>query len=257
MLAAVGRPRPGIARGHVTATGGIEVADSLVTNKRPKDLRSRLFENRDGAFVDVTDRAGVGTGGYGRDAVFADLDNDGDLDLYVVTGGIRGRNPPDVLYRNDGDGTFTDVTAESGAAGPREGTGDAVVAFDYDRDGRLDLFTINGHGPPPHGRGPYWLGQNRSEAGRFVELELTGRRSQPDGARRARARAARETDPPRRALRLHRGRSRRACSRCTSGSGRRRRSTSRCLWPSGATSRRTGRAGERLEAVEPAGEAGA
>jgi hypothetical protein len=251
-LSTVGLPREGVVRGHVSATEGLELVDSLTTNKRPKDLRSRLFENRDGSFVDVTDRAGVGADGYGRDAVFADLDNDGDLDLYVVTGGIRGRNPPDVLYRNDGDGTFTDVSAESGAAGPGDGTGDAVVAFDYDRDGRLDLFTANGHGALPHGRGPYWLGQNRSEAGGFVELTLTGRRSNRMAlGARVRARLGKRT------LLIERY----ACTGplATSvlpvhiGLGPADAADLEILWPSGATSRVTGRAGERLEAVEPAG----
>jgi hypothetical protein len=94
VLDAVGAPHPGIVRGHLAASEGIEVVQTLDTDKRPRDLRSRLFENRGGTFVDVTDRAGITTAGYGHDAVFADLDDDGDLDLYVVNGGERGRNPP-------------------------------------------------------------------------------------------------------------------------------------------------------------------
>ena len=250
-LSTVGLPREGIVRGRITASEGVETVESLATNKRPKDLRSRLLENRDGVFVDVTERAGVGAEGHGRDAVFADLDNDGDLDLYVVTGGIRGKNPPDVLYRNNGDGTFSDVTAESGAAGPTEGTGDVVVAFDYDRDGRLDLFTANGHGPLPHGRGPYWLAQNRSDAGHFVDVSLTGRTSNRMAlGTRVRAHLAGHT------LLAERY----ACTGSMStsvlpvhiGLGAAETVDLDILWPSGVVSHLTGRAGERLDAVEPA-----
>ena len=249
-LSTVGLPRDGMIRGQVRATEGVEAVESLATNKRPKDLRSRLFENRGGVFTDVTDRAGVGATGYGRDAVFADLDNDGDLDLYVVTGGVRGRNPPDVLYRNNADGTFTNVAAESGAQGPPEGTGNAVVAFDYDNDGRLDLFTTNGHGPLPHGRGPYWLAQNRSDVGHFVDVTLSARTSNRMAlGARVRARLGGHT------LLTERY----ACTGTMStsvlpvhvGLGAADTVDLEITWPSGAVSWLTGHAGERVDAVEP------
>ena len=83
----------------------------------------------------MTDRAGVGLRAYGMGAATGDYDNDGDLDLLVTSFG------PETLYRNNGNGTFTDVT-------PRAGVGDALwsasAAFvDYDRDGDLDLFVAN------------------------------------------------------------------------------------------------------------------
>ena len=95
---------------------------------------SRLFRNRgDGTFVDVTDRAGVANAsGYGTGCTVGDYDNDGDEDLYVTNFG------PSVLYRNNGDGTFTDVSEK---AGVRNGLYASSASWaDYDNDGRLDLF---------------------------------------------------------------------------------------------------------------------
>ena len=68
-------------------------------------------------------------------AAVADYDNDGDLDLFLTSFG------PDALYRNNGDGTFTDVTAAAGVSDPLWSTSAAFL--DYDRDGDLDLFVAN------------------------------------------------------------------------------------------------------------------
>lgn len=86
-------------------------------------------------FTDVTERAGVGHTGYGMGAAAADIDNDGDIDLYVTHFGSN------VLYRNNGDGTFTDVTREAGVDDERWST--SASFFDYDRDGDLDLYVAN------------------------------------------------------------------------------------------------------------------
>src|SRR6266852_1736633 len=98
--------------------------------------RNALYHNNeDGTFTDVTDKAGVPGTGYGFGCVWGDYDNDGHPDLFVTQ---YGRN---VLYHNNGDGTFTDVTDKAGVAGTESGTfhSDATL-FDYDRDGRLDLY---------------------------------------------------------------------------------------------------------------------
>jgi hypothetical protein len=112
----------------------------------PKDWKpgNRLFRNEfvpSGKlkFTDVTEAAGVGLIAYGMGVATGDYDNDGDVDLYVTNFGAN------VLYRNNGNGTFTDVTAEAGASAglddPRWSTSAAFV--DYDQDGRLDLFVCN------------------------------------------------------------------------------------------------------------------
>jgi tetratricopeptide (TPR) repeat protein len=124
-----------------------------------------LYRNRgDGSFEDVTERAGVGSPRWTTAAGFGDLDGDGDLDLVVVTyveanpvgaseckddSGRPIHCPPhrfpaqfDQLFRNEGDGTFTDVSREAGIEVP-EGRGLGLAIADLDGDGRLDLFVAN------------------------------------------------------------------------------------------------------------------
>jgi hypothetical protein len=97
---------------------------------------NRLFrQNRDGTFTDVTKAAGLanaGNGNYGMGVAVGDYDNDGYSDLFVTS---YGQN---LLYHNNGDGTFTDVTARAGVAGG--GWSVSAGFFDYDNDGNLDLF---------------------------------------------------------------------------------------------------------------------
>jgi enediyne biosynthesis protein E4 len=99
---------------------------------------NQLWKNLGGGkFQDITASAGVAVSGkIGVSASFADIDNDGDPDLYVTT--VRGGN---VLFENDGKGHFRDVTASAGLT--YVGHSSAAVFFDYDRDGRLDLFLVN------------------------------------------------------------------------------------------------------------------
>jgi hypothetical protein len=80
----------------------------------------------------VTEKAGVVGGGYGMGIAVGDYNGDGFPDLYVSQ---YGRS---ILYRNNGDGTFTDVTEKAGVAAP--GWASSAVWFDYDNDGKLDLF---------------------------------------------------------------------------------------------------------------------
>ena len=101
-----------------------------------KTQNALYHNNGDGTFTDVTDRAGVPGNGYGLGCVWGDYDNDGHPDLFVTQ---YGRN---VLYHNNGDGTFTDVTDKAGVAGMDFGTyfHSGATFFDYDRDGKLDLY---------------------------------------------------------------------------------------------------------------------
>jgi hypothetical protein len=96
-------------------------------------LRNALYKNnRDGTFTDVTDKAGVASGGFGQGVAVGDYDRDGFQDLYVTQ---YGRS---ILYHNNGDGTFTDATEKAGVG--VVGWASSAVWFDYDNDGLLDLF---------------------------------------------------------------------------------------------------------------------
>jgi hypothetical protein len=96
---------------------------------------NRLYrQNRDGSFADVTDAAGLARSGnsYGMGVTVGDYDNDGYPDLYVTNFGSN------TLYRNNKDGTFTDVTPTAGVAA--SGWSVSAAFLDYDNDGLLDLF---------------------------------------------------------------------------------------------------------------------
>jgi len=98
--------------------------------------RSVLFRNDGGGhFVDVTERAGIAVSVYGQGAVAADVDGDGELDLYVTGFG------PNELFHNRGDGTFEEVPEAAGAADP--GVGASASFADVDRDGDLDLYSAD------------------------------------------------------------------------------------------------------------------
>ncbi|MGD0011031.1 MAG: CRTAC1 family protein [Terriglobia bacterium] len=106
--------------------------------KPSRPLRSALYHNNgDGTFTDVTEKAGVGTEGfYGQGVAVGDYDNDGYPDMLVTGYGHT------ILYHNNGDGTFTDVTAKAGVAD--EGNWSTSAGwFDYDKDGYLDLLICN------------------------------------------------------------------------------------------------------------------
>lgn len=122
---------------------------------------NKLYRNNaDGTFSDVTQRCGVGDARWSLGCAFADYDNDGFLDLYVTNyidlrleehktcaqKGVRTYCPPesfpglpDVLFHNNGDGTFTDVTREAGVYNA-ESRSMAVVFGDYDDDGFVDCY---------------------------------------------------------------------------------------------------------------------
>lgn len=118
---------------------GDGLVDLYVTTSGRGDS-NRLFRNRgDGTFEDITERSGVGVGnpeGASMAAVFGDVDNDGDQDLYVVMWGTTNH-----LFENLGGGRFRDITATSGTG--FWGYGNGATFVDYDRDGLLDLFLGN------------------------------------------------------------------------------------------------------------------
>jgi hypothetical protein len=115
--------------------------------------RNLLFRNRgDGTFEEVGARAGVALNDYSTSAAAIDYDRDGDADLYVLVYGPPGKGPnvaannapPNHLFRNNGDGTFTDVSKESRTADTHWGL--AVQSADFDADGWPDLYVANDFG---------------------------------------------------------------------------------------------------------------
>jgi hypothetical protein len=121
-------------------TNGAKLDDPMAPGQRPEksDRRywNRLYHQKsDGAFEDVTEKAGLTgmpQGLYGMGAAVGDYDNDGFEDLYVTSYGGN------TLYHNNGDGTFSDVTARAGVGA--SGWSASAGFFDADNDGRLDLF---------------------------------------------------------------------------------------------------------------------
>ena len=111
--------------------------DLYFVNQAPGSANALYHNNRDGTFTDVTRQAGVAADGnksHKMGVAVGDYDNDGHLDLYVTAFG------PNILYRNNGNGTFSDVTAAAGVAGPATEWSTSTGFFDFDRDGDLDLY---------------------------------------------------------------------------------------------------------------------
>jgi hypothetical protein len=139
--------------------------DLYVNNFGPNVL---YRNNGDGTFTDVTDQASAACGDkFGAGTCFLDIERDGDLDLYVAnyvdftyennvsamlsryrfySGPQDYRPVPDDLFRNNGDGTFSNVSGPSGV-GSADGTGMGMICFDYDNDGDTDIFVCNDNAP--------------------------------------------------------------------------------------------------------------
>ena len=117
--------------------------------------------NGDGTFTDVTQKSGLGDKHWSLSAVWLDYNNDGWLDVYVCNylqydegkfrdfypadgypGPLAYNGQPSILYRNNGDGTFTDVTKEAGLWRP-DGRGMSATAADFNNDGFMDLWVAN------------------------------------------------------------------------------------------------------------------
>ena len=151
------------AYGMAAAAGDIDNdgdADLYVANFGNDTL---YRNNGDGTFTDITEAAGIDNVLWSIAAIYLDFDVDGDLDIFVVNylvyqlsmpvttyKGVVGYGHPrsyegtaDVLYRNNGDGTFTNIADTAGVTNPSEGRGMAAIACDYDNDGFPDIYVAN------------------------------------------------------------------------------------------------------------------
>jgi hypothetical protein len=157
---------------------------------------NEFLENQgDGTFIDRTEQTGTGRGSISENwfdnnsvswgAVFADLDNDGLLDLYSVAGHMDNDpcfnmlNQPNAIFANNGDGSFSDESRTSGADDP--GTGRGVVHGDFNNDGQIDLFVVNlgySDGTPGTAR----LFENASDnTNHWLDVKVVGTTSNRDG----------------------------------------------------------------------------
>ena len=174
--------RPALAPWNDVLLGLSDRYDDLPAQKKKAMLRhcTRLYRNNgDGTFTDVSVEAGflhpngaMGTG-------VADLDNDGYLDIYFGTGDPAiERMEPDRLYRNNGDGTFTDLTFAAGVANVGKGHGETFV--DIDLDGDLEIYAPEGgfvHGD----QFPNAFYLNLQESGNhWIHIDLEGTKSNRD-----------------------------------------------------------------------------
>ena len=189
------------ATGGIFSQGYIQVLTSAPitglqsTGLWPTDLPGRptLLMNHNGTFVDETVAAHLDAPVQCGSVTAGDFDNDMYVDLYLAcrTGAS---NIANILYHNNGDGTFTAVPNAGGAAGPiglaisdGVGTADSVVTADYDEDGFLDLFVTNGFNlQPRYIGGPNKLFHNNGNSNHWIELDLVGVNSDRDATGDAR-----------------------------------------------------------------------
>ena len=137
----------------------------------PRGRPNRLYRNRgDGTFELAEKALGAAVTRNSQDAVWADLDNDGDLDLYVVNARSAEGPEPNLLYRNEPDGLH-DVAAEVGAEGLDWGLPGAVAVGDLDGDGFLDLVVTHGLASMGYDAPPEIL-RNGGNAGRWLRVAL-------------------------------------------------------------------------------------
>ncbi len=166
----------------VNSSSDITKTDAIAFNNDLQPNPDILLLSGGDSLIDRTADSGINSvRTAGVSSVAGDFDNDMDVDLYVVTTNAAG-NEPNVLYDNQGDGTFEAVTNLGDAIGSNLGIGDTVTTADYNNDGFLDLFITNGDFPLLLNRNaPYQLLENEGNDNHWLEIDLEGVVSNRDG----------------------------------------------------------------------------
>ena len=170
-----------VCGGRISTFGFLSDLGTMNLSTDAPVVNNRLLANQgDATFIDVTFAAGLGTyTGNTESVVFADVDNDADLDLYVVYSGSMS-NSPNRLFENDGLGHFVDVTNSSNAQAVVEGRGESAAVADYDNNGFLDILVLNGAGEFPACMGQRTLLKNMGNNNNWIKIRPVGRISNAD-----------------------------------------------------------------------------
>ena len=151
---------------------GLEPLDDII-------YQDKLLMNDNGNLKDQTIMAGLNIPNQCKSVAAADFNNDMYVDIYLVCSDMT-KNIANVLYENQGNGTFISIPKASGAEGSIFGTGDSVSVADYDQDGFLDIFVTNGYNSP-FNQGPHQLFRNLGNDSHWLEIDLVGTISNRDG----------------------------------------------------------------------------
>jgi hypothetical protein len=183
--------------GHEQAGMGAHAADydgdgwlDIIKTNFSDDNSTLYHNNGDGTFTDVTDQAGLGanTQFLGWGTLFLDIDNDGWPDLFIANGHVypevdgKGMRTTfrerKVLYWNQGNGRFKDISLDAGPGITATFSSHGVAAADFDNDGAVEILVNNSHDPPS-------LLKNLGDHQNWILLKLTGTKSNRDaiGAR--------------------------------------------------------------------------
>ena len=160
----------GATLGDYNNDGRFDIYFTNIADEIGLEWSPLLRHESSGKFTDVSAQSGTAITHWAWGCEFFDYDLDGDLDIYVVNG-FNGNGFTNRLYRNNSDGTFADISAESGTDSPIEARGLCVA--DFNNDGSLDLFISNW-------RNPAQLYINDMQGGNFLKINLVGTQSNRD-----------------------------------------------------------------------------
>ncbi len=175
-------PDQDLVAAKIKSQSEITNTQAIAFNNNLEPLPDQLLINNGSQLINQTSNSGINSvRTAGVSTVAGDFDNDMDVDLYVVTANAAG-NEPNVLYDNQGDGTFIAQTDLGDAYGSNLGIGDSVTTSDYNNDGFLDLFITNGGFPNLLSKNaPYQLLENQGNDNHWLEIDLEGVNVNRDG----------------------------------------------------------------------------